>query len=257
MTICTKEIFLSINGVEILKNVSLEINEGEILTILGPNGAGKSTIVNVLSGDITPQNGHTYYDERPIDSISIQERAFTRSVMSQIQPIVFDFSVKAIIQMGWLDRGYAAYSNDYEDAINKVIRECEVQDLVDRNFTHLSGGEQRRVCFARALLQLWRPSNSKEPRYLFLDEPTANLDLAHEIKILNLIKSKAEEGVGIVMVLHDLNLANRFSHRVVILKKGEVVGYGKPEVVLSEELLSSTYGLPINIDITSNIITYY
>ncbi len=103
MTICTKEIFLSINGVEILKNVSLEINEGEILTILGPNGAGKSTIVNVLSGDITPQNGHTYYDERPIDSISIQERAFTRSVMSQIQPIVFDFSVKAIIQMGWLD----------------------------------------------------------------------------------------------------------------------------------------------------------
>ena len=104
---------------------------------------------------------------------------------------------------------------------------------------------------------MWRPSNSKEPRYLFLDEPTANLDLAHEIKILNLIKSKAEEGVGIVMVLHDLNLANRFSHRVVILKKGEVVGYGKPEVVLSEELLSSTYGLPINIDITSNIITYY
>ena len=112
MTIRTKGVFVTINGVEILKNVSLSVNEGEIVTLLGPNGAGKSTIINVLSGDIEPQKGLTEYDERPLNSIDIQERAFTRSVMSQIQPVVFDFSVASIIQMGWLNRADQKYSNN-------------------------------------------------------------------------------------------------------------------------------------------------
>ena len=100
MTIKTKEVCVTINGIEILKDVSLTVNEGEIVTLLGPNGAGKSTIVNVLSGDIEPGKGHIEYGERPLSSIDIQERAFTRSVMSQIQPVVFDYSVESIIQMG-------------------------------------------------------------------------------------------------------------------------------------------------------------
>ena len=112
--------------------------------------------------------------------------------MSQIQPVVFDYSVESIIQMGWLNRGNREYSDSFNDAVDQVINDCEVASLVDRTYTHLSGGEQRRVNFARALLQLWRPSNSQEPKYLLLDEPTANLDLSHEMRMLHLIKAKAK-----------------------------------------------------------------
>jgi iron complex transport system ATP-binding protein len=257
MTIQTKGVFVTINGFEILKNVSLSINEGEIVTLLGPNGAGKSTIVNVLSGDIEPQKGLTEYDERPIASIDIQERAFTRSVMSQIQPVVFDFSVASIIQMGWLNRGSQKYSNSFKGAVDQIIHDCEIASLIDRTYTHLSGGEQRRVNFARALLQLWRPSNSQEPKYLLLDEPTANLDLSHEMRMLSLIKAKAREGLGVLMVLHDLNLAARFSDKVVILKNGTVIDYGEPNSVMTTALLSSVYGLPVKVNARSKIITYY
>ena len=257
MTIKTKEVCVTINDIEILKDVSLTVNEGEIVTLLGPNGAGKSTIVNVLSGDIEPGKGHIEYGERPLASIDIQERAFTRSVMSQIQPVVFDYSVESIIQMGWLNRGNREYSDRFNDAVDQVINDCEIASLVDRTYTHLSGGEQRRVNFARALLQLWRPSNSQEPKYLLLDEPTANLDLSHEMRMLHLIKAKAKEGIGVLMVLHDLNLATRFSDKVVILKNGMVIDYGDPVSVMEGELLSSVYGLPITVDPYSKIITYY
>ena len=257
MTIESKEICVTINDTEILKDVSLTVNEGEIVTLLGPNGAGKSTLVNVLAGDIEPRKGQTEYDGRPLALIDIQERAFTRSVMSQLQPVVFDYSVKSIIEMGWLNRGNRYYSDSFDDALGQIINECEVTSLIDRIYTHLSGGEQRRVNFARALLQLWRPSTSREPRYLMLDEPTANLDLLHEMRMLNLLEAKAKEGIGVLMVLHDLNLAARFSDKVVILKNGVVIDSGDPVSVMREGLLSSVYGLPITVDPHSKLISYY
>ena len=257
MSVRCESIDINLNKREILKNISIEVKEKEILSIIGPNGAGKSTLLRSLAGDINPTNGNIFYDEININQIDIQERAFTRSVMSQLQPIAFDFSVKEIVEMGWINRGESKYADQFDDAVKEVILKCGVKDLIDRNFNNLSGGEQRRIHFARTLLQLWRPSNSSDPKYLFLDEPTANLDLTYEIKLLNIVKDVAQEGAGVILVLHDLNLAAKFSDKVAILKGGLLIDIGLPKDILKSTLLSDIYEIKVEVKNDPLLITYY
>ena len=257
MSVRCESIDINLNKREILKNISIEVKENEILSIIGPNGAGKSTLLKSLAGDINPTNGNIFYDGININQIDIQERAFTRSVMSQLQPIAFDFSVKEIVEMGWIDRGESKYADQFDDAVQEVILKCGVKDLIDRNFNTLSGGEQRRIHFARTLLQLWRPSNSSDPKYLFLDEPTANLDLTYEIKLLNIVKDVAQEGAGVILVLHDLNLAAKFSDKVAILKGGLLIDIGLPKDILKSTLLSDIYEIKVEVKNDPLLITYY
>ena len=257
MSVRCESIDINLNKREILKNISIEVKENEILSIIGPNGAGKSTLLKSLAGDINPTNGNIFYDEININQIDIQERAFTRSVMSQLQPIAFDFSVKEIVEMGWINRGESKYADQFDDAVKEVILKCGVKDLIDRNFNNLSGGEQRRIHFARTLLQLWRPSNSSDPKYLFLDEPTANLDLTYEIKLLNIVKDVAQEGAGVILVLHDLNLAAKFSDKVAILKGGLLIDIGLPKDILKSTLLSDIYEIKVEVKNDPLLITYY
>ena len=257
MSVRCESIDINLNKREILKNISIEVKEKEILSIIGPNGAGKSTLLKSLAGDINPTNGNIFYDGININQIDIQERAFTRSVMSQLQPIAFDFSVKEIVEMGWINRGESEYADQFDDAVKEVILKCGVKDLIDRNFNNLSGGEQRRIHFARTLLQLWRPSNSSDPKYLFLDEPTANLDLTYEIKLLNIVKDVAQEGAGVILVLHDLNLAAKFSDKVAILKGGLLIDIGLPKDILKSTLLSDVYEIKVEVKNNPLLITYY
>ena len=257
MSIRCESIDINLNKREILKNISIEVKEKEILSIIGPNGAGKSTLLRSLAGDINPTDGNIFYDEININQIDIQERAFTRSVMSQLQPIAFDFSVKEIVEMGWINRGESEYADQFDDAVKEVILKCGVKDLIDRNFNTLSGGEQRRIHFARTLLQLWRPSNSSDPKYLFLDEPTANLDLTYEIKLLNIVKDVAQEGAGVILVLHDLNLAAKFSDKIAILKGGLLIDIGLPKDILKSTLLSDIYEIKVEVKNDPLLITYY
>ena len=257
MSVRCESIDINLNKREILKNISIEVKENEILSIIGPNGAGKSTLLKSLAGDINPTNGNIFYDGININQIDIQERAFTRSVMSQLQPIAFDFSVKEIVEMGWINRGESEYADQFDDAVKEVILKCGVKDLIDRNFNNLSGGEQRRIHFARTLLQLWRPSNSSDPKYLFLDEPTANLDLTYEIKLLNIVKDVAQEGAGVILVLHDLNLAAKFSDKVAILKGGLLIDIGLPKDILKSTLLSDVYEIKVEVKNNPLLITYY
>ena len=257
MSVRCESIDIKLNKRKILKNISIEVNEKEILSVIGPNGAGKSTLLKSLAGDINPISGNIFYDEKNINHIDIQERAFTRSVMSQLQPIAFDFSVKEIVEMGWVDRGESEYADQFDDAVNEVIHKCGVKDLINRNFNTLSGGEQRRIHFARTLLQLWRPSNSNDPKYLFLDEPTANLDLTYEIKLLNIVKEVAQEGAGVMLVLHDLNLAAKFSDKVAILKGGSLIDIGLPIDVLKSTLLSEIYEIDVEVKNDPLLISYY
>ena len=113
MSIYSEKISLRYNKINILENIDIEIKKGEILSILGPNGAGKSSLLNILSGSIVSHEGNVFYDKENINNISIQKRAFIRSVMSQSQSVVFDFSVRDIVEMGWLDKGDYRYSNNY------------------------------------------------------------------------------------------------------------------------------------------------
>ena len=257
MSLNLKSVSLKLDNRQILKDVSLEINEGEIVSVIGPNGAGKSTLLNVLTGDISPDSGDIIYDNKQLNKISIQERAFTRSVMSQMQTLVFNFNVKDVIEMGWLQRGNSDFSSNFSMAFEAVTTECNVHNLVHRKFNSLSGGEQRRVHFARTLLQLWRPSQSNDPRYLLLDEPTANLDLSSEMLLMNILKSRATSNVGILVILHDLNLASHFADKIAIMKDGEIKAFGKPEEIMTDDFLTSIYEVPIKVKYDPLRVHYY
>ena len=257
MSLSLKSVSLKLDNRQILKDVSLEINEGEIVSVIGPNGAGKSTLLNVLTGDISPDSGDIIYDNKQLNKISIQERAFTRSVMSQMQTLVFNFNVKDVIEMGWLQRGNSDFSSNFSMAFEAVTTECNVNNLVHRKFNSLSGGEQRRVHFARTLLQLWRPSQSNDPRYLLLDEPTANLDLSSEMLLMNILKARASSNIGILIILHDLNLASHFADKIAIMKDGEIKAFGKPEEIMTDDFLTSIYEVPIKIKYDPLRVHYY
>ena len=257
MSLSLKSVSLKLDNRQILKDVSLEINESEIVSVIGPNGAGKSTLLNVLTGDISPDSGDIIYDNKQLNKISIQERAFTRSVMSQMQTLVFNFNVKDVIEMGWLQRGNSDFSSNFSMAFEAVTTECNVHNLVHRKFNSLSGGEQRRVHFARTLLQLWRPSQSNDPRYLLLDEPTANLDLSSEMLLMNILKARASSNVGILVILHDLNLASHFADKIAIMKDGEIKAFGKPEEIMTDDFLTSIYEVPIKVKYEPLRVHYY
>ena len=257
MSLNLESVNLRLDNRQILKDVSLEICEGEIVSVIGPNGAGKSTLLNVLTGDINPDSGEIVYDNKQIQQISIQERAFTRSVMSQMQTLVFNFSVKDVIEMGWLQRGNSDFSNNFSMAFENVTKECNVHNLIQRKFNSLSGGEQRRVHFARTLLQLWRPSESNDPRYLLLDEPTANLDLSSEMLLMNILKKRASLNVGIMVILHDLNLASHFADKIAIIKDGEIMAFGEPEKIMGDTFLTSIYEVPIKVKYDPLRVHYY
>ena len=254
MSIYSEKISLKYNDKSILEDINIEIKKGMILSILGPNGAGKSSLLNILSGDVESNIGNVFYDNTDIKNISIQERAFIRSVMSQNQPIVFDFSVRDIVEMGWLDKGNIKYSNNINNAIIGVLNDCEIAHLEKRKFNTLSGGEQRRVHFARSLIQLWRESDNKDSRYLMLDEPTSNLDLSHQIKLMNMLKKLANDGVGILLILHDLNLAFNFSDYIAIIKNGKLFAYDKPLNIINKNILEDVFELTFNVDIIDNKI---
>ena len=257
MSLNLESVSLKLDNRQILKDVSLEINEGEIVSVIGPNGAGKSSLLNVLTGDINPDSGEIFYDDKQLKQISIQERAFTRSVMSQMQTLVFNFSVKDVIEMGWLQRGNSDFSNNFSMAFENVTKECNVHNLIHRKFNSLSGGEQRRVHFARTLLQLWRPSESNDPRYLLLDEPTANLDLSSEMLLMNILKKRASLNVGILVILHDLNLASHFADKIAIIKDGEIMAFGEPEKIMEDAFLTSIYDVPIKVKHDPLRVHYY
>ena len=248
MSLILKNISYKAGDVNILNDVSLSVEKGEIVSLVGPNGAGKSTLLNILTGDINPDSGEVFYENLNLNELNILDRSFYRSVMSQSQQIVFDFSVKEIIEMGWLDKGNAQFSEHFDQAVLDISSVCQLDNLLERKFNRLSGGEQRRVHFARTLLQLWRPSDSMDPAYMLLDEPTANLDLYFEIKLMEIIKKKAVNNVGVFLILHDLNLAAKFSDKIALINKGKIVSYGTPREVLKPNILEEIYNLKMDVD---------
>ena len=257
MTIKSHGISLLINGEKIISHLDLEIIPGEITAILGPNGAGKSTALKILAGDIQPSYGDVKYNNINLSEISIVERARLRSVMSQSQTVAFDFTTLEIIEMGWIHENNESYSFGYSDALEEIINICDLHSLLLRRFNTLSGGEQKRVNFARSLLQLWIPKTDNYSRYLLLDEPFTNLDIFHELKMLKIIKSYLSKNIGILIVLHDLNVARKLADNVTLMRDGRTIRQGPTDEVFQEDLLSKTFNTCVKVNDTSPKITFF
>ena len=246
MSLRAENVSLRFGSCSAVAAVSLEVAPGTATALVGPNGAGKSSLLRILSGELAPSAGRVALDGQPLSLFHVSELARLRSHMGQSAIMAFDFLVEEVLAMGWLGR-----AADFQAALRDAVACCGLGPLLGRRFNGLSGGERQLVQFARALLQIWRrrsPDAAPEARYLLLDEPTASLDLKHELLALRLARRVCEDNVGVLMVLHDLNLAARFADRVALLADGALVSSGAPEKVLTGEALSGLYGTQVCVE---------
>jgi len=233
---------VTIDGKRLLDDVSLTLKPGEVLALIGPNGAGKSTLLKVLSGEIAPHRGSVAMGGKPLASWSARERAQVRAVLAQDTALTFPFTAFEVALMGRYP--FSGGHNTLRD--REIAREAlaylDVGHLAQRLYPTLSGGERQRVQLARVLAQIWEPAAGR--RCLLLDEPTSNLDLAHQYLALRGARRFAlEQGVAALIVVHDLNLAAQFADRLVLLKDGRVARTGTPSEVLTAGHLAECFGV--------------
>lgn len=231
----------SIAGVPLLQPVSLDLQAGQLTALLGPNGAGKSTLLSLLCGQRKPSsgqvrmNGHDLADYRP-DAL-----ARVRALLAQDSSIAFDYTVREVVELGRFPHRLQP-SRDEDGIIDAAMRATDVLHLKDRVANSLSGGERARAQLARVLAQIWEPLADGAPRWLLMDEPTAALDLSHQHQVLRLARDWAiGQGVGVVAVLHDLNLALRYADEAVLLERGQIFAHGAPRAVLTEDAVHTVW----------------
>lgn len=224
---------------QILKDITFTASEGEFLGIIGPNGSGKSTLIRLMSKIISPKVGTVYYGEQDLNTLSRRDVAQRVAVVPQESPIGFSFTVKDIVLMGrhpHMGVFESEGERDHEIA-RKSMEITRTYHLRNRMVTELSGGERQRVIIARALAQT--------PRVLLLDEPTANLDIHHQIEILDLVKKLTENGLIVICSIHDLNLASMYADRLLALREGKIITLGTPACVLTEEHVHHIFGIDV------------
>ncbi len=227
---------------EILKNLSLKIQAGEVVSLIGPNGAGKTTLMRAISGVLPLQSGSVEIDNDDLTTMSISDRARLLAVVPQARRLTPEYSVRQAVLMGrtpylgWLGN---LSKHDYDRA-NWALERTQISEFAERRVDKLSGGEQQLVLVARALAQ--------DSPVVLLDEPTAHLDLRHQATILDLVHDLARErGLAVLMSLHDLNLVSLFSDNIALLGEGRILAFGSPNEVLSPKYLSDVYQVPLDI----------
>jgi iron complex transport system ATP-binding protein len=230
---------VSIDAQQILADVDLDIRAGELLALVGPNGAGKSTLLSVLSGDVKPTTGSVLIDGRDIRTLRHLELARLRSVLTQENQVSFPFTVTEVVEMGRSPWARTADRDDDAAAIAEAIRATDVAHLAARRYTSLSGGEKARVSLARVLAQ-GTPT-------VFLDEPTAALDLRHQEDVMTTAAVLARAGRAVVVVVHDLSLAAAYADRVALVANGRLETVGTPAEVFTAERVERVYGLPVEV----------
>ena len=257
MSIKANQVSLCRGKRRVISDIELEINNGEILGVIGPNGSGKTTLLNLLAGDFPASSGEIMYENFLIKDIALVDRAKYRSVMSQQQEIMFNYSVKEIVEMGIVGENGIRKNLKTIKSMQNIIEKLQLEKLKDRNVRTLSGGEQQRVHIARALMQIWQQKAYSDPRFLLLDEPTSGLDLAHEMKVLEILKSEVKKGLGVMVVFHDLNLTAHFADKVALLSEGRIAAFGTPEQVLTPAILGDIYGLAMTVSKKPLRVSHY
>lgn len=233
-----RNITYAIDGNVILRDVSLSLKPGELVGLIGPNGTGKSTLLRVLGGLWSGAEGTIHLKGRELKSYSPREVATLVAHVPQDTSVDFAFTTSEIVLMGrspHLSR-FEYERNEDREIAEDAMRRMNVDDLADRFVNTLSGGERQRVFIARALAQ--------QPCVLLLDEPTANLDIKHQLDVLTFVQRLArEEDLGVIAAIHDLDLAAQFVDRLILLQQGRVVVDDTPESVLTAGHLAAAFGV--------------
>ena len=232
-----------IDGKTLLQPMDFALPAGTVIAVLGPNGAGKTTLMSLLSGHYRPSMGKVSLNGRALDGLPSRTLACVRAVLQQDTSVAFDYTVRDVVELGRYPHRLHP-SRDEAGIVQAALCACKVAHLQDRILNTLSGGEKARAQLARVLAQIWHAPPDGQSRWLFLDEPTAALDLAHQHQVMALARSWAkEQGIGVVAVLHDLNLALRYADHTLVLQQGRLVAEGTPHSVLDQPTLQSVWGV--------------
>ena len=229
----------------VLQDVDFVLRPGEVVAVCGPNGAGKSTLLSVMAGDLKAIAGTVEIDGVPITGLDAPSLALRRAVLEQSPQVAAPFLVEDLVGLGASCAPIAVH--DTASLVLDAMRTAEVLHLAQARTDRLSGGESARAHLARVLAQLAAGRLSGGGKYLLLDEPTASLDLSHQIVAMRAIRTVAAEGGGVATTLHDLNLAASFADRIVLLRDGRAVADGSPAEVLREDTLSAVFGIAFRV----------
>ncbi|EKO1911220.1 ABC transporter ATP-binding protein [Clostridium botulinum] len=230
------------NNKVIVKNFNLKVDKGDMLTIIGPNGSGKSTVLKAIGRLLKPMEGIIHLDGKLLWDMSNKDIAKEMACLSQHNSAPKDMTIRRIVGFGrnphkaWFE----SLNKEDEEIIDWALENTNLKHMENKKITSVSGGERQRAWLAMALAQ--------KPKVLLLDEPTTYLDINNQIEILELVRQLNKNlKLTVVMVLHDLNQAAKYSNRVLVLKNGEIQALGKPEEILNKKLIRDVYSVDMNI----------
>lgn len=246
MSLSATNLSLTLSDTPLLNAINIDVLPGKITTVLGPNGAGKTSLLRVLVGELAPGTGSVSLNARALSEWSPIQRAGMLAVLPQHSLLNFPFTAAEVVMLGRTphDTGIA---HDRE-IVAQALQSVDGDYLAKRFYTQLSGGEKQRVHLARVLAQIWEPSSDGE-RYLILDEPTSSFDLAHQKLTLEVVRNLADRGVGVLMVIHDLNLAARCADQMFLMQCGRMVICGTPQEVLQRDIISRVFQVEASIGV--------
>lgn len=221
-----------------LSGIGFELAAGETLGVLGPNGGGKSTLLRLLCGRLRPREGEIFLDNQPLRAISAKALARRVALVPQEMSTIFSVTVRDMVSLGLFPwTGFLGWGvPERRDLVDDALRQTDLWGLRDRLTSEISGGERRRVLLARALVQ--------RPKLLLLDEPTTHLDPRHQLDFIRLLdRLRTENGLGVIAVLHDVNLALAWCSALLLIKDGRTLAAGAPDRVMTDDLLEKAYGI--------------
>jgi iron complex transport system ATP-binding protein len=224
--------------------VSLDVEAERMTVLIGPNGAGKSTLVRLMSGELRPTSGAILFEGQDLSRFSPERLALRRTVMTQAIQVSSAFLTHEIVRLGVAGIGRVS-ARERARIIEQCLALADVLPLATQSYATLSGGEQRRVQFARALAQIEAARTVHDRQALLLDEPVANLDLPHQLALLDAARTIARRGVAVLAVLHDFNLASHYADVLALMNKGAIVACGDPVNVQRSALLSDVFAVDL------------
>lgn len=240
MKVTVEDLYHSYPGKDVLKGVSLDLGQEEIMCIVGPNGSGKSTLVKCVEGLQTPHSGKILFDGRDASGFSRSEIARLIGYVPQSSSQLFSSSVFDTVLMGRKPYYSWRCSDKDIDIVADILQLMELDNLAMDNFNNLSGGQQQRVLIARALAQM--------PQLLLLDEPTSALDISFQLEVMEIISDLVRtRQIGVMMVIHDLNIAARYADNIIMLYEGRVYAAGSAEDTLIESNIEAVYGVEASV----------
>jgi iron complex transport system ATP-binding protein len=224
------------DGTKVLNDVEMEVGPGDMLSIVGPNGSGKSTLLKCINRILKTKQNTVLIDGEDASKIKLKELSKIMGYVPQSSTNTFPFTVFDVVLMGRKPHIHWSLSDRDNEIVAEMLDFLGIGELAMRHYDELSGGEQQKVIIARALAQ--------QPQLLLLDEPTSSLDIKHQLEILCILRSLAKtKHCSVIVAMHDLNLASRFSDSMLMLKQGCIFSVGTPDAVLTEENIEAVYGI--------------